>query len=295
MNKRNKNRSGASGPWQVLILMPAVLAALTVFAQDTWAQQTINVRPLNFTPSMNGSFSGWEDVGGVKVPMKGLKGGAKISSVTVKAGMRGDDVYIYLQWADSTEDKVHKPYVWNTGKGRYEKSKKLEDRIALQFAMEGDYSTNWASGKSFKADMWHWKAFRSNEIGLVHDKMTIISTQSTKKSYKLKTNSGKTVYISRPSDKGDRLYKSVRYRKKDKDVMPSYSLTRNPSGSIADIRAKGVWKGGMWTVVMKRKLSTGNPDDVKFSSGKSVKGGIAVFDQSGNDRHDISETLVFQF
>ncbi len=167
--------------------------------------------------------------------------------------------------------------------------------MAVQFAMEGDYTTDWFSGNSFKADMWHWKAHRTNPNGLAHDKMTIVSTTPAKKAYKAKAKNGKTIYIRRPSDKGSKLYKSTRYAKKEKNVMPKYIIAKNATGSVADIKAKGVWNNGVWTLLLNRKLNTGNPDDVVFVKGLAVAGGIAVFDHAGDDQHDFSDTLVFQF
>ena len=78
-------------------------------------------------------------------------------------------------------------------------------------------------------------------------------------------------------------------------MMPKYILTQNPQGSIADIHCKGVWKDGKWNLEIRRKLNTGNPDDVVFEAGKAVKSGIAVFDHSGDDNHVISDTFTFQF
>ena len=77
--------------------------------------------------------------------------------------------------------------------------------------------------------------------------------------------------------------------------MPKYIVNAGAKGSIADIKAKGVWKNGMWTLELKRKMNTGHGDDIAFKKGQAIKGGIAVFDRTGDDDHAISETLTFQF
>lgn len=38
-----------------------------------------------------------------------------------------------------------------------------------------------------------------------------------------------------------------------------------PTESRGDIRAKGIWKNGRWTLEMRRKLNTGNRDDMVFT------------------------------
>lgn len=272
-----------------------LLTAFAFPAVELSAKQIIQVKKLSFRPTLNGSFKGWGAVSAVNIPLKSLTNKPAVTMVSVKAGVYEKEVFFLFRWKDSTKDVLHKPYVWSSAKGAYVKGSQREDRFAVQFAMEGDYTTDWFSGNSFKADMWHWKAYRTNPNGLAHDKMTIVSTQPVKRAYKGKAKNGKTVYLRRPSDKGSKLYKTTRYAKKEKNIMPKYIIAKNASGSIADVKAKGVWKNGEWTLLLKRKLNTGNSDDVVLSKGRAVAGGIAVFDHAGNDRHDFSDTLVFQF
>ncbi len=107
---------------------------------------------------------------------------------------------------------------------------------------------------------------------------------------------GGSIYISRPSDAGDKIYKTTRYRLFDQPLMPKYLLSESPQGSVADITARGVWSQGKWHLELSRKLSTGNTDDVALPQRPGrVAGGIAVFDHSENDDHAVSDTLTFDF
>lgn len=270
----------------------SMIAFCILITTNTLAQQVIPVKKLSSRPVIDGSIGDWKNVAPINIS---LKGKSNIGRVTFKAGVFGDEVYFMAQWKDPTESTLHRPHVWDSKKKKYVGGKQREDRFALQFAMEGDYSADWLSGKTFKADMWHWKANRSNPVGLAHDKMTIISRQASRKAFQIKDKNGKFIYIRRPSDTGEKIYKSRRYSKKEKDVMPKYVLNKDASGSIADIKAKGVWKNGMWTLELKRKLNTSHGDDAVFRIGKKIKGAIAVYDASCNDCHDVSQTLVFQF
>jgi ethylbenzene dehydrogenase len=123
----------------------------------------------------------------------------------------------------------------------------------------------------------------------------VISKDTIKKAYKGTAADGSTIYISRPSDKGSKLYTTKRYSTKDKEIMPKYIPVASASGSIADVKAKGVWSNGKWTLEMSRKLNTGNADDVAFAAGQAVVGGLVVFDHSGDDDHSHSSILKFQF
>ncbi len=262
------------------------------------AAATITMHPLSAEPVMDGEGKDWADVPVTTVALKPSHEGVStaVSSVDIKGGVHGDYVYFFVEWKDSSEDKMHKPWVWNKAKTKYGKGPQREDRFALQFVMEGDYSTNWLSGNEFRADMWHWKSTRSNPLDLVHDKTTIISAKKLLEARELPAEGGGKVYISRPSDAGDKLYKTKRYHKYEQDVMPKYILANEPQGSVADVKVKGVWNDGKWCLEIKRKRDTGHADDVVFpAAGGAVVGGIAIYDHSGDDDHVVSDNLVFQF
>ena len=114
-------------------------------------------------------------------------------------------------------------------------------------------------------------------MGLAHDKHWIVSDKPVKKAKKFTTPDGKTVYVRRKSDKGSRLYKPTRYDVKQKDVMPRYKLNKSPTGSIADVKAKGVWRDGRWYLEIARKLNTGNADDAVISAKGSIEIAVAAF------------------
>ncbi|NQU63116.1 MAG: hypothetical protein HQ517_02370 [SAR324 cluster bacterium] len=278
------------------ILFNLIIIALFCFSFPVFAI-TIQVNKLGAAPVLDGNLNEWKKIESIQIPLKNTKSNGKsnVKSITVKAGTFKDQVFFLFQWKDTTLNANHKPFIWNKSSKKYENGTEKEDRMALQFGMEGDYTADWDSGNTFKADMWHWKAARSNPAGIFQDKMTILSSKKVKKAYKMRLKNGKEIYIKRPSDKGDKLYKTKRYSKKEKDVMPKYIVTKNPRGSIGDVKVKGVWKNGMWTLEVKRKMDTGHNDDVKFVAGKSYKAGFAVFNQSVNDDHNISETLTFKF
>jgi len=91
------------------------------------------------------------------------------------------------------------------------------------------------------------------------------------------------------ASKGDGIRSNHEY------IAVGVSTYTSNEGSITDVKAKGVWKNGMWLLEIKRKMDTGHPDDVVFVKGKAVKAGIGIFNHSETDDHTISETLIFQF
>nr|MBF0222969.1 hypothetical protein [Desulfobulbaceae bacterium] len=270
----------------LLAISCSLLSAMPAFSQ------TIPTFQLNSPPTIDGNANDWHAYEFTNIPLEGV---LDIKNVAVKSGIAGDEVFFIFQWQDNSYDIEHKPFIWNTAEGKYTTEDKSEDRFSINFDMEGDFTHDWLSGNSFKADMWHWKAARSNPIGLAQDKLTIITTEPSKKAYTTKAKNGQKIYILRPSDAGDPLYKTARYATKEQDRMPKYILNTDVKGSVADVKAKGVWENGQWTLELKRKLNTGNPDDRVFKKGDTVLAAIAVFDHSGDEFHNISKTLTFQY
>ncbi|GBD10650.1 Cytochrome c-552 [bacterium HR23] len=72
------------------------------------------------------------------------------------------------------------------------------------------------------------------------------------------------------------------------DIISRRVLT-TPDGSRADILANSRWENGKWVLEMRRKLNTGNPDDVTLEPGKVFTIGIAIHDDMvSNRRHHVS-------
>ncbi|MCB1868212.1 MAG: hypothetical protein KDI43_06680 [Gammaproteobacteria bacterium] len=281
-----------------LILPFCLFVILGFVAGDDAQSQTIPVYALAEAPTLDGNDDDWRSIPATTVALKPVKADGTLStaSVQVKGGTHGNRVYFLFEWEDRTENNLHKPWVWDEASGKYILGPQREDRLAIQFGMGGKYSTNWLSGEEFTADTWHWKSSRSNPLGLAHDKKLTISRKKLLRASKLRLPDGGHIYISRPSDNGDKLYTTKRYRGYEQPLMPKYILSDSPKGSISDVSARGVWSGNRWRLELSRLLDTGNEDDIIFpqTQGKIV-GGIAVFDQSENDDHVISDTLTFAF
>ncbi len=119
------------------------------------AAETIMLSQLTSAPTLDGSDSDWNTITptSLKLHKSTEKVTVEISSASIKAGIFEDEVYLLIQWQDKTKDDQHKPFVWNSAKNKYVAGDQMEDRLALQFEMEGNYTVNWVAGQSFKADM----------------------------------------------------------------------------------------------------------------------------------------------
>ena len=79
-----------------------------------------------------------------------------------------------------------------------------------------------------------------------------------------------------------------------------------PAGSRADVKAKGVWSYGRWTIEFARTLQTGNGDDIQFDVSKDYLFGVSRYEIAGREpalelkqplygSGDISEALTLRF
>ncbi len=274
-----------------LMAATGILAA-SVFAAPV-AGQTLTLEALTAPGKMtvDGDPSDWASHRGIVVTLQGNGG---VDSVELKAAVRGDRIYLLAIWEDSTESRLHKPYKWDEATGKYKRTQQLEDRFAVSIAMTGDFSANKVDGAEFTADVWHWKASRSDPAGVAHDKMWRVSRSTFPKAKEFKSPDGSTMYMRRMSDKGDRLYKPLKYTTRQDDVMPRYRVNLKPSGSIADVQAKSVWKNGRWYLEMSRLLNTGNADDAVIPRTGEIKIAVAGFNDVDGNSHSTSEIIVLR-
>lgn len=281
-------RAGAQSRTIVFTLAAAGVAMFPVTAT---AQTVIEAATVSAAITIDGDVGEWAGVPGVTVRLAGDGG---VDSVEIKAAVYGDTIYLLAVWSDPTENRQHKPYRWDDATQSYKKQRELEDRFAISFRMSGKFSANKIDGSIFVADVWHWKAARSDPAGVAHDKMWKTSGEPFEKSKEWTNGNGTTIYLARLSDAGTRLYKPVKYDAKEDDVMPGYKVTMSPQGSIADVAAKGVWRDGRWYLELARKLDTGNPDDVVISAEGSIEIAIAAFNGVDGRKHSVSNVLVLK-
>ncbi len=172
------------------------------------------------------------------------------------------------------------------------------------------------SSSKEKADMWHWKSVRSNPVGFTED--GFVTTNPGKKpeeGRKRDAGSGKAA-DNRTKDKSKPAYmqdpakspsipgslladEAVEIKDyamfKEGDEIPGYMLNTSWKGSFADVKTKGVWANGKWTVMMSRKLETGYDDDIQFNTRKNYPFALGVFDNAHEHNSYNSEPLKLEF
>lgn len=276
----------------------------------------------------------WEKAKRLIVPFEGKERFAgKKASVTTKAVYTDDSIYFLFKWKDPTLSVTKGAWKYDGSKWSHQKSN--EDRIALLFeinrinnyatkgcaivchvpqgassAKDGKFGTSTAAEMG---DLWHWKAARSDPAGFADDTwLTKISEKKGgRKSDKGKGGDQKNMTDDKSKPKfmlapgktfakhgillASHAVEITNYSDfKVGDVL-TYRMPKTPSGSRGDIKAVSRYADGGWTVMLYRKLDTGNEDDTAFNPRKKYNFTMALFDDSGDEDSYDSEVITLSF
>ncbi len=192
-----------------------------------------------------------------------------------------DEIFFLVRFPDTTESRTHKSLSWSKERKAYTSGKDREDTFVFKWNMEPfPVDLSISADEPYRADIWHWKAFRTDPVGYADDKFHIYSMDEHKKSTSRLSKNNRDFFLSRLSDQGESAYKSATYPQRTDDIVPKY-INREPMGSRADVRAKGVWSDGFWSIEFGRNLQTNHPDDVQFNTKLNYLFGLSRHEIAG--------------
>ena len=262
--------------------------------------RTIPANKIASPPVVDGDLKDWSTSGWIPLVLKPAIENDKANlvgtvNVEIKTAIAGDRFYMAARWPDKDENAEYKSWIWKRTK--YKRGKKLDDMFAVRFFMDGEYDACMFTEKLFISDVWIWSAGRSNPAGYAKDTRQVVTPKLVEDAAEYELPSGKIIYIKKYDDSGNPIYENTKPKRKKfaGKKLPGIKVTENASGSIADVRAKGVWKDGYWTLELSSSLDTKNTDDVAFKAGESLMGAIAVFNKGNAEHKSVSEELVFEF
>ena len=209
--------------------------------------------------------------------------GVENTEITLKSVYTDEEIFFVIEFPDKTENRAHKTLVWDETLDVYRSGPKREDSFVFKWSMEPHPVDLAITGDDiYRADIWYWKADRTDSAGYADDKMHVYSTQQREKAKRMISKNGAVFYLYRPSDSGTSTYKSITYDQFAGQEVPRYR-NRQPEGSRADVRAKGYWKDGVWCIEFSRKLNTGHIDDVQFDTSLTYRFGVSLREIAGKE------------
>ena len=224
----------------------------------------------------------------------------------LKAVYTDSHIFFLVEYPDPDASVTHKTWFWDKAKGAYQQGPDREDVFVFKWLLTGvgdDLSVH--SDTPYTADIWFWKAHRTDPTGTADDKIQTLSDTATPRAKAVQSHSGKTMYLTRKGDSGSSAYKENLPLEYFGERLPRFS-PQIPRGSRADVLAKGKWKDGRWVVEFGRKLNTGHEDDIQLSKENRYRFGVSRYEVAGRSPDptlsqpfygsgDVSEVLVLEF
>jgi len=242
-----------------------------------------------------------------------------VTALGVELNAMDDGNYFYLAatWPDATENIAKKQWFYD---GSTWTQSENEDRFGIIFDMglndpEGPSCATMCHGDGLMrtnygfVDVWHWKAYRSNPMGVADDKRWEMDDRHSDPGTSSYSDNGPDVNdlpefmaISDPGANVDFIVETASLGNFDPysvmsstfaesvvfdpgavftngDVIPGYVL-RTAAGDRGNVMAAGKWENGMWTVEFKR-VNSGTDYDFAVPSGGTVDFTHEIFDNTG--------------
>ena len=162
-------------------------------------------------------------------------------------------IYLLVVFPSEKEKRKHRLWHWDPLKQLYLSGPEKEDELYVIWSEFPQHARPDTFAK--RADVWIWRAARTDPSGFADDYYLIndsLSSIPENGSVGLRQDNGKSCWFNRyfAAFAGNEL--------------PRYDQ-RPPEGSLADVKAKGIWNSGIWTIEFSRKINTGNIDDIDFA------------------------------
>ena len=208
-------------------------------------------------------------------PIAGKRGGFP---VTVKAAYDDENLHMYFHWHDSGTPVAE--------------GERMDAENAIKLAMM--FATDKVEYAD-RAGCWGTCHHDANEMPHQPEGQDVVKyIKESRKKIEVKGRRGKK-RGGWDKLKGDdeiqaafeakKFMDLIRY-KSDGTVEDGYILKdRVMDGSIEDTEMVSEYANGMWTVVMKRKLNSGDADDLPIEAGQLYNFGFAVHDDYSNGRY----------
>lgn len=273
------------------IALLIIVGLALVFTRQLRADQVVMSHKTSETPLIDGLETEdiWKNIEAVATydPIADL-------NISIKSIYNASTIFFLVSFPDKDESRSHRSWVWNKDKAMYQEGPDREDVFVFKWKLD-DLTRDLSiySDQPYEADLWFWKACRSDPQGFADDKIQRLFSYPAKDALEVISKSGKPMYIKREGDVGRSTYKTNIFVDYQGDIVNRYTA-RIPQSSRADILAKGVWAEGRWTIEFARALDTGKHDDVIFSDLQKKYGfGVSRYEIAGRPVEDDAEQPLF--
>ena len=205
--------------------------------------------------------------------------------ITLQSAHTSEQIFFRVTYPDAAPSETHKSWGWDPQEAIYKPLPDREDMFVFKWSLVGNtVHLGLRDAEPHRADIWFWKAHRTNPVGYADDKWQVVSAEPHPKAKELTSATHGALFFRRLGDAGRSAYGEKRFYEYERAVLPKY-YPRPPQGSRADIRAKGGWADGQWTIEWARKLQTGHDDDVALIPGQTYLFAVSCYEMAGDQVH----------
>ena len=190
------------------------------------------------------------------------------------------ELFLLASYRDDAPSETHKTWQWDETEAVYKQMLDREDMLVLKWSLTGnDAHLAFRDAEPHRADVWFWKAHRTNPTGFADDKLQLLSVEPSRRAKPVSSPRFGELYLQRLGDAGRPAYEE-RFFFESRGRFAAKYYPQIPEGSRGDIRAKGVWSQGHWTIELARLFDTGHDDDVRFEPGGSYLFAAACYEMA---------------
>jgi ethylbenzene dehydrogenase len=212
--------------------------------------------------------------------------------ITLKSVVTATDIFFLVTYPKAKPADTHMTWIWDPKEHMYRQGPDREDVFVFKWSMSGnDLELKLRDPEPHRADIWYWKGHRTNPSGYADDKWQSVSTEPGRDAKKLRSAGPNPLYLRRVGDAGLAAFDEKFFYEYKGDRLEKY-VPQQPQGSRADVRAKGRWANGQWTIEFARKLDTKHDDDQAFAPGGTYLFGVSTYEMAaGTPNADWSQPL----
>jgi mono/diheme cytochrome c family protein len=193
-----------------------------------------------------------------------------ITAVAVRALHDGQRLAFLLQWRDDIFD------------GAPIRVEDFQDAAALQFSLTGRFPFLGMGDPDNPVNVWQWKAgWQQDTDGTRPDVDTLYASMHVDIRSDPTTD---RLYFT--ADAAGNLLAATDLDSpiEDANARGFGTMTSQPLAS-QNVRGKGIWRDGFWSVLFHRDLISPDPDDVQFVPGRMVPVAFAIWNGAQRDRN----------
>lgn len=213
----------------------------------------------------------WERVDSMRVPLNPLwPEPYPINGVAVRALHNGRQLAVLLQWRDDIFD------------GAPVRVEDFQDAAAMQFSLSGRFPFLGMGDPLNPVNVWQWKAGWQQDVDGNRPDVNTVHPAMHVDVYTDPQMHG----LYRTAAMAGNLLAATGMKSPVEDANArgfGTMASQPPTGQ--NVRGRGVWRDGFWSVVFVRDLKSRDKDDVQFVSDRPVPVAFAVWNGAQRDRN----------